>query len=65
VGDLFDGPTPCGSGHTNPVMPVNDSNYVFDIYPPVTDYQLPDNGERYRLGAGIVHVVDRIDRERT
>jgi len=34
----MDGYTHCGSGHTNPVSAVNDRNYVFDIYPPVTDY---------------------------
>jgi hypothetical protein len=28
----------CVFGHTNPVIPVNDFNYVFDIYPPGTDY---------------------------
>ena len=32
----------CGSGHTNPVSPVNDRNYVFDVYPPITDYTAPD-----------------------
>ncbi|HEY1528597.1 MAG TPA: hypothetical protein VGH51_20415 [Candidatus Angelobacter sp.] len=37
-----DGYTTCGSGHTVPWDPVNDRNYVFDIYPPVTDYTLPD-----------------------
>ncbi|MBZ5629819.1 MAG: hypothetical protein LAO06_13250 [Acidobacteriia bacterium] len=26
------------NGHTNPVIPVNDRNYVFDIYPPGTNY---------------------------
>lgn len=28
----------CKFGHSNTVFPVNDRNYVFDIYPPVTDY---------------------------
>ncbi len=28
----------CVFGHTNPVIPVNNFNYVFDIYPPGTDY---------------------------
>jgi hypothetical protein len=29
----------CGdSDHTGPLIPVNDFNYVFDIYPPGTDY---------------------------
>jgi hypothetical protein len=28
---------PC-AGHTGPILPVNDRNYVFDIYPPGTDY---------------------------
>ena len=28
---------PC-SGHTGPIIPVNDRNYVFDIYPPGTCY---------------------------
>ena len=54
VGDLLTlgQETTCGSGHTNPVLAVNDRNYVFDIYPPVTDYQMPDqeppnNGTNY------------------
>jgi hypothetical protein len=28
----------CVFGHTNPVIPLNNFNYVFDIYPPGTDY---------------------------
>ncbi len=28
----------CVFGHTFPVIPVNDRNYVFDIYPPGTNY---------------------------
>ena len=34
----------CLHGHTNPVIPVNDMNYVFDIYPPGTDYDHRLNG---------------------
>jgi len=40
---------PC-AGHTSPFIPVNDRNYVFDIYPPGTCYgpaafcNPPDNG---------------------
>lgn len=35
---------PC-AGHTGPILPVNDRNYVFDIYPPGTDYFFHlDNG---------------------
>ncbi len=29
------------SRHTGPIIPVNDRNYVFDIYPPGTDYLHP------------------------
>jgi hypothetical protein len=31
---------PCSGygGHTGPIIPVNDQNYVFDIYPPGTNY---------------------------
>lgn len=29
-------------GHSGPWIPVNDRNYVFDIYPPVTDYTTLD-----------------------
>jgi hypothetical protein len=31
---------PCSAwgGHTGPIIPVNDRNYVFDVYPPGTDY---------------------------
>ena len=37
------GYTHCGAGgHTNPVVAVNDRNYVFDIYPPITDFTKPD-----------------------
>jgi PKD repeat protein len=28
----------CPSGHTGPLIPVNDRNYVFDIYPPGTTF---------------------------
>jgi hypothetical protein len=28
---------PC-AGHTGPILPVNDRNYVFDVYPPGTGY---------------------------
>jgi hypothetical protein len=31
----------CQHGHTNPVIQVGDRNYVFDIYPPGTDYHAP------------------------
>jgi len=33
-------PEPCSAfgGHSGPIIPVNDRNYVFDIYPPGTDY---------------------------
>jgi hypothetical protein len=33
-------PAPCSTygGNTGPIIPVNDRNYVFDIYPPQTDY---------------------------
>jgi hypothetical protein len=33
-------PAPCSAfvGHTGAIIPVNDRNYVFDIYPPGTDY---------------------------
>jgi hypothetical protein len=33
---------PCSDygGHTGPIIPVNDRNYVFDIYPPGTGYVL-------------------------
>jgi len=35
----------CVFGHTTPVIAVNDRNYVFDIYPPGTDYlRQTDNG---------------------
>jgi len=30
-------PNPC-AGHTGPILPVNDRNYVFDVYPPGTGY---------------------------
>ncbi|HKB98139.1 MAG TPA: SdrD B-like domain-containing protein [Terriglobales bacterium] len=29
-------------GHSGPWIPVNDRNYVFDIYPPITDYKTLD-----------------------
>lgn len=32
------GDNDCRFGHTSPVLPVNDLNYVFDIYPPGTNY---------------------------
>jgi hypothetical protein len=28
----------CSVGHTGPIIPVNDRNYVFDVYPPGTTY---------------------------
>ncbi len=33
-------PVPCSNfgGHTGAIIPVNDRNYVFDIYPPGTEY---------------------------
>jgi hypothetical protein len=33
-------PSPCSSfgGHTGPIVPVNDRNYMFDVYPPGTDF---------------------------
>jgi hypothetical protein len=43
------GYTTCGNGHTNPVAAVNDRNYVFDIYPPVTDYQFPDTNGAFTV----------------
>jgi hypothetical protein len=44
------GYTTCGNGHTNPVSPVNDRNYVFDLYPPVTDYTMADtSGGAYTM----------------
>ncbi len=30
--------------HTGPIIPVNDRNYVFDIYPPGTDYSTKPSG---------------------
>ena len=37
-------PNPCSDwgGHSGPWIPVNGSNYVFDIYPPGTDYSTLD-----------------------
>jgi hypothetical protein len=37
-------PSPCSDwgGHTGPWIPVNDRNYVFDIYPPGTEYKQLD-----------------------
>jgi hypothetical protein len=39
-------PVPCSTfgGHTGPIIPVNDRNYVFDIYPPGTNYSLKNGG---------------------
>jgi hypothetical protein len=34
----------CGTPHTSPIIPVNDRNYVFDIYPPGTNYSLANGG---------------------
>jgi len=36
-------PAPCSDygGHSGVIIPVNDRNYVFDIYPPITDYGYP------------------------
>jgi hypothetical protein len=33
-------PYPCSAfgGHSGPIIPINDRNYVFDIYPPGADY---------------------------
>jgi hypothetical protein len=50
------GYTTCGSGHTSPVVPVNDRNYVFDIYPPVTDFTMPDtSGASTMINGYAVH----------
>jgi len=37
-------PAPCSAngGHTGPFIPVNDRNYMFDIYPPGTDFAHPN-----------------------
>jgi hypothetical protein len=39
---------PC-SGHTGPIIPVNDRNYVFDIYPPITDYGLTEANGTFKV----------------
>jgi hypothetical protein len=39
---------PC-SGHTGPIIPVNDRNYVFDIYPPITDYGFPEANGTFKV----------------
>jgi hypothetical protein len=39
---------PC-SGHTGPIIPVNDRNYVFDIYPPITDYGFPETNGTFKI----------------
>jgi hypothetical protein len=35
----------CGTPHSSPILPVNDRNYVFDIYPPGTNYSLKNGGQ--------------------
>lgn len=39
---------PC-SGHTGPIIPANDRNYVFDIYPPITDYGFPETNGTFKV----------------
>ena len=39
---------PC-SGHTGPIIPVNDRNYVFDIYPPITDYGFTETNGTFKV----------------
>src|SRR2546422_1463814 len=45
-------PVPCSAfgGHTGPIIPVNDRNYVFDIYPPGTHY-----GSLFGFGSPLVN----------
>lgn len=39
----------CRFGHTPSVIPVNDHNYVFDIYPPGTDYGRTEPSGAFRV----------------
>jgi hypothetical protein len=39
---------PC-AGHTGPIIPANDRNYVFDIYPPITDYGFPETNGTFKI----------------
>ena len=39
---------PC-VGHTGPIIPVNDRNYVFDIYPPIRDYGFPEANGTFKV----------------
>ncbi|MBZ5659732.1 MAG: hypothetical protein LAO08_04935 [Acidobacteriia bacterium] len=42
----------CGTPHTSPVIPLNgpnDPNYVFDVYPPGTNYHSLLNGGTFRV----------------
>lgn len=36
-------------GHTGPVIPVNDVNYVFDIYPPGTNYDIQLDNKTFKV----------------
>lgn len=40
---------PC-AGHTGPILPVNDRNYVFDIYPPGTGYFFHNDNGTFPVG---------------
>jgi len=44
LGSIVSAPCSNFGGHTNPTIPVNDRNYVFDIYPPGTDYTSMTDG---------------------
>jgi hypothetical protein len=35
--------------HTGPIIPINDRNYVFDIYPPGTDYTTYEDNLTFRV----------------
>jgi hypothetical protein len=35
--------------HTGPIIPINDRNYVFDIYPPGTDYRTYEDNLTFRV----------------
>lgn len=54
-------PYPCSNygGHTSPIIDINDRNYVFDIYPPGTDYLgfvLPrDNNGNFGVGKPVAN----------
>ena len=37
--------------HSGPVLPVNETNYVFDIYPPGTDYTQTEATGVFRINA--------------